>query len=140
MAGKLTWSVSTEIFKSKYFQETVTGFLSPSVDTSNSYFDEHFNKYHPKIPEKNDNTVYHDNDYHYPKPANHYEKPVVKPHRYSVANFEPEFFKQFYDPTEKQFIPVPVRSHSYQLQQKKKSPILKNTEPKKFAFPTFETF
>ena len=111
------------------------------MDTSNSFFDEHFNKYHPKIPKRAENNVFQNKGYHYQKPVNHYKKPVVvKPERYSVANFEPEFFKQFYDQTEKHFLPVPVRSDSYQLHQIKKRTILKNSEPKKFTFPTFETF
>ena len=121
---QLSWRI---YLTSKYFQETFTSsFHTPPVDTSNRFFDEHFNKYHPK---KVENTVYRDEGYHY-------QKPVVKPQRYSVSNFEPEFFKQFYDETEKQFLP----GRTHQNQQKIKRKIIKNKEPKKFAFPTFETF
>ena len=109
------------------------------MDTSNRFFDEHFNKYHPKVAKNAENIVYQEQRYdHYPKPVNHYKKPVFDPQRYSVSNFEPEFFKQFYDETEKQFLPV--RADTNQFQQKEKRKILKNTEPKKFAFPSFETF
>ena len=102
------------------------------MDTSTRFFDEHFNKYHPKIQKNVESIVYQDKGHH------HQPKPVVKPQRYSVSNFEPEFFKQFYDETEKQFLPL--RADTNQLQQKNTRRILKNKDPKKFAFPTFESF
>ena len=77
-----------------------------------------------------ENNVHQDEGYHYSKPVDHYKKP------YSVSNFEPEFFKQFYDETEKHFLPVRTNTNH----ALRKSTILKNKEPKKFAFPTFETF
>ena len=131
-------SASYRILTSKYFQETFTSFHTPSVDTSTRFFDEHFNKYHPKIPKRGENIVHQEEGYHYPKPLNHYKKPVVSRQPYSVSNFEPEFFKQFYDSNSKHFLPV--RSNTNKFQMEKKRTILKNKDPKKFAFPTFETF
>jgi len=117
-------------------QETFKTFHTPSVDASNTFFDEHFNKYHPILPQRMENNVHQEEGYHYSKPVNHYKKPVVDHQPYSVSNFEPEFFKQFYDETEKHFLPVRTNTNH----ALRKSTILKNKEPKKFAFPTFETF
>ena len=127
---------SSHVLTSKYFQETFKTFHTPSVDASNAFFDEHFNKYHPILPQRMENNVHQDEGYHYSKPVDHYKKPVVDHQPYSVSNFEPEFFKQFYDETEKHFLPVRTNTNH----ALRKSTILKNKEPKKFAFPTFETF
>ena len=134
------------------FQDTSTNFGDP-----NRFFDEHFNKYHPKgvitkanIPHIN---VYEEQGLkHYQKPFNHKQSndyhrkkpkdyPQKNPHshhqqQYPVSSFQPEFFKQFYDETEKHFLHFNTNKSG--LHQKRN--IIKNKDPKKFHFPSFETF
>ena len=122
--------------------------MAPITSTPNRFFDEHFNKYHPigpSVPKKTGaHKVYQKGGSAYRNQNGQYKNTKISPskkpvdHRlqhYSVSNFEPEFFKQFYDESEKHFIPF---NRKYQPKRKRK--ISEKKDPKKFAFPNFETF
>ena len=122
----------------------------PLSTTSNGFFEDHFNKYHPKqantkTPQPH-KVFYQEQGSRYPKQKDHKYKKLqnldrkkptdYRDERFSVSNFDSKFFQQFYDETEKHFIPF-VREG---VQQKRKRKTGKNKDPKKFIFPTFETF
>ena len=132
------------------FQENFPSFSVPVSDTNSAFFEDHFNKYHPKpAPTKTlapHKVFYQEEASRYPKLEDQkYKNPRKfnrnKPTDYHgptvpVSNFDSKFFQQFYDETEKHFLPFSRKGP----QQKRKRKIAKSKDPKKFIFPTFESF